>query len=199
MRTVSGLFETYQQATAALHALENAGIRTADVSLIANSPEDLNPDVSPIGRDAAAGAEVGAILGGAGGLLAGLGMLAIPGFGPVLAGGWLVATLAGAAAGASIGAATGGLVGLLTDAGIPKSDAHVYAEGVRRGGALVTARVCEGQVDTAEAMLAEAGAADLADRRRAYGWDPVDEVALDPDSADPRERPDRYPLVPPVV
>jgi hypothetical protein len=199
MRTVSGLFETYQQAITAVHSLEDAGIKTADISLIANSPEDLNPEVSPVGKDAVAGAEVGAILGGAGGLLAGLGMLAIPGLGPVLAGGWLVATLVGVAAGAGIGAATGGLVGLLTDAGIPKSDAQVYAEGVRRGGALVTARIGEAQVEAAEAILADAGAADLADRRLAYGFDPVDGVQPDIDAADPRERPDRYPLVPPIV
>ena len=199
MRTVSGLFETYHQATEALHALDAAGIKHTDVSLIANSPEDITPEVRPVGKDAAAGAEVGAILGGAGGLLAGLGVLAIPGFGPVLAGGWLVATLVGAAAGAGIGAATGGLVGLLTDAGVPKSDAQVYAEGVRRGGALVTARVGDPEVEKAEAVLIAAGAVDLAERRRVYGFDPIDEVVVGDSAENPRDRPDRYPLVPPVV
>ena len=70
-------------------------------------------------------------------LLAGLGLLAIPGVGPVVAAGWLVATAAGAAA----GGLTGGIVGALTQAGVSDEDAQVYAEGVRRGGTLVTARV----------------------------------------------------------
>jgi hypothetical protein len=65
-------------------------------------------------------------VGGAVGLLAGLGLLAIPGIGPVVAAGWLVSTAAGAAA----GGATGGLIGALTQAGVSEEDAHVYAEGV---------------------------------------------------------------------
>ena len=63
--------------------------------------------------------------------------MAIPGVGPVVAAGWLVSTLAGAAA----GAATGGVLGALTQAGISDDDAQVYAEGLRRGGAVVSARV----------------------------------------------------------
>jgi hypothetical protein len=68
-------------------------------------------------------------------LLAGLGLLA-PGLGPVVAAGWLAATAVCAAA----GAATGGIVGALTEAGVSKEDAPLYAEGVRRGGTLVSAR-----------------------------------------------------------
>jgi hypothetical protein len=64
---------------------------------------------------------------------------AIPGLGPVVAAGWLTATAVGAAA----GAATGGIVGALTEAGVSKDDASLYAEGVRRGGTLVSARVPE--------------------------------------------------------
>jgi hypothetical protein len=203
MQTVSGLFKTYLEATTAVHALNDAGIRSADISLIANSPQDLTPEVSAVGKDTAAGAEVGALLGGAGGLLAGLGVLAIPGLGPMIAGGWLFATVMGAVAGAGIGAATGGLIGLLTDAGIPKSDAHVYAEGVRRGGALVTARVSEAQEATAVSILKAGGAQDPVGLRAAYeaeGWDDLDEGAVEDraEAAIERER-DRYPLVPPVV
>lgn len=199
MKTVSGLFETYAEATTALNALKDAGIRTADISLIANSPQDLTPDENVVGRDTTAGAEVGAILGGAGGLLAGLGVLAIPGFGPVIAGGWLFATVIGAVAGAGLGAATGGLVGLLTDAGIPKSDAHVYAEGIRRGGALLSARVTEAQAVTATQLLAEAGAVDLEGRRQqleAEGWNPEPAIEREPTAA---EASTRFPTLPPVV
>jgi hypothetical protein len=197
MQTVSGLFDTWAEATAALNALKNAGITSADISLIANSPEDLTPERNVVGEDTAAGAEVGALLGGAGGLLAGLGVLAIPGLGPVIAGGWLFATVIGAVAGASLGAATGGLVGLLTDAGIPKSDAHVYAEGIRRGGALLSARVGDGSVDLATRLMAEAGAVDLEGRRQQFeaeGWDPA--VPQPPASTDVR---DTYPTVPPLL
>lgn len=197
MKTVSGLFDTWADATAALNALKEAGIKSADISLIANSPADLTPEENVVGKDTAAGAEAGAILGGAGGLLAGLGVLAIPGLGPVIAGGWLFATLIGAVAGASIGAAAGGLVGLLTDAGIPKSDAHVYAEGIRRGGALLSARVSPGEEEIAIQLLAAAGAVDLEGRRQQYeaeGWTPTD--AQPPTATDTVTR---FPTVPPVI
>ncbi len=65
---------------------------------------------------AAAGAGVGAVLGGLAGLLVGIGALAIPGIGPIIAAGPLAATLAGA----GLGAATGGVIGALADAGVPE-------------------------------------------------------------------------------
>ncbi len=122
--------------------------------------------------DTSVGGEIGAGLGAAGGLLAGLGIVAIPGFGPVVAGGWLIATAVGAIAGAGIGAATGGLVAMLTNAGITENDAHVVAESVRRGGAVVSARVDDRHVVAAAAILRNAGA-DVAARREVLqgeGW-----------------------------
>src|SRR5690606_34054626 len=151
-----------------------------------------------VGEGATAGAELGAVLGGAGGLLAGLGILAIPGLGPVIAGGWLFAAAMGAAAGAGMGAATGGLIGALTGAGVPEPDAHVYAEGVRGGGALVTVRVDADQAETAREILRTANWVDIADRRKLYeseGWRGFDESAAD-ELRDPR---DRYPLAPPPI
>ena len=67
-------------------------------------------------------------------------MLAVPGIGPVVGLGWLAATAVGAVTGAAVGAATGGLIGSLTEAGVSEQDAHVYAEGVRRGGTLLSVR-----------------------------------------------------------
>lgn len=202
MKTVSGLFRTYLEATTAVHALNDAGIRSADISLVANSPADLTPDIRPVGKDSAAGAEVGALLGGAGGLLAGLGLIAIPGIGPVVAGGWLAATLVGALAGAGLGAATGGMIGLLTDAGIPRADAQVYAEGVRRGGALVTARVADSDEATAAGILAAAGAQDPVGLRSSYeaeGWVGADEREGEaPDTRLELDR-DRTPIIPPML
>lgn len=201
-KTVTGLFDTYEHALGAVHALKDAGITSADVSLIANSPEGVGEDENIVGKDVTAGAELGAALGGAGGLLAGLGILAIPGLGPVLAGGWLIATALGAVAGAGVGAATGGIIGMLTSAGVPESDAHVYAEGLRRGGALVTARVGEDQAEAAITILRNANGIDIEDLRRVYeqeGWTGFDENAPELTAEQIEAYRDRYPLVPPVV
>ena len=199
MRTVTGLFDTYAHATSAVHALRDAGIKSTDISFIANSPADIE-HVDAVGDGATTGAELGAVLGGAGGLLAGLGILAIPGLGPVLAGGWLFATAMGAVAGAGLGAATGGLVGALTHAGVPESDAHVYAEGVRRGGALVTARVDDAHVEMAETILRDANGIDISERRQRYedeGWPGFDDTGMAPVMLDSRE-PKSTPLTPPI-
>jgi hypothetical protein len=124
---------------------------------------------------AGAGAGIGAAIGGAAGLLAGLGLLAIPGLGPVVAAGWLIST----AAGATAGAATGGIVGGLTQAGVDEDEAHVYAEGIRRGGTLVSARVPDADRARYEAMLDRASV-NIADRGAAYrkgGWRQFDPKA----------------------
>jgi hypothetical protein len=202
MHTITGLFDTYAHATDAIHALKDAGIKGADISLVANDPEGLLPEDDRVGEGATTGAELGAVLGGAGGLLAGLGVLAIPGLGPVIASGWLFAAAIGAAAGAGLGAATGGLVGALTHAGVPESDAHVYAEGVRRGGALVTVRVDASRLDLASTILRSANGVDIDDRRRLYeseGWQGFDEAAPELTTEQVREYRDRISITPPPV
>lgn len=202
MKTVSGLYDTYEHALQAVHALKDAGISGTEVSLIANSPEGVSKPDDVVGRDLAAGAEVGAALGGAGGLLAGLGILAIPGLGPVLAGGWLVAAALGAVAGASVGAATGGIIGMLTSAGVPEPDAQVYAEGLRRGGALVSARVDDDEAEAVLDVLRRTSGIDIDDLRRVYeqeGWSGFDEPPREPAVDEMEEDRDRYPLVPPVI
>ena len=120
---------------------------------------------------------IGAAVGGVGGLLTGLGLLAIPGVGPVVAGGWLVATAAGAVTGAVVGGAAGGLVGSLTGAGVPEHDANFYAEGVRRGGTLVTARVDDARASAAREILQRYKLVDPALRGAVYresGWTSFD-------------------------
>lgn len=129
------------------------------------------------GEGAAAGAGYGAAVGGTGGLLAGLGMLAIPGIGPVVAAGWLAATAAGAVAGAVAGGATGGTIGSLTNEGVDGEDAHVYAEGVRRGSTLVSARVDDSEAEVAHAIIKDHAPVDLDTRRASYreaGWERFD-------------------------
>jgi len=181
-QTLTGLFDRYDDAQRAVKDLEAAGVPHRDVSIVANNGRGDHAEAvaTDAATDAGAGAGIGAAIGGAGGLLAGLGLLAIPGLGPVVAAGWLAATAVGAVGGAAIGGAAGGLVGALTHAGVPEEDAHVYAEGVRRGGSLVTAKVDEPLVPTARAILADDRTVNIAARRDDYrleGWNRFDETA----------------------
>ncbi|MEP9377931.1 hypothetical protein ABLE91_14530 [Aquabacter sp. CN5-332] len=189
--TVSALFDRYEDATAAVRALEAARVPNSEISMVANNADDFHRDEhvdkKDVAADAGIGAGIGAALGGAGGLLTGLGIMAIPGVGPVVAAGWLVATAAGAVAGAVAGGAAGGIVGALTEAGVPEDDANVYAEGVRRGGTLVTARVDDADAARLQAILEQHKSVDLAGRRGEYegeGWTAFDESVPVP----PRER-----------
>jgi hypothetical protein len=181
MRTVTGLFDDHSDARSAVSKLEAAGIPSNDISIVSNKAGRIDRD-SDVGEDAATGAGIGAAVGGAGGLLTGLGLMAIPGVGPVVAAGWLAATAAGAVAGAVAGGAAGGLIGALTDSGVPEDDAHLYAEGVRRGGSLVTAKVDDARAPEAQAILQGSSWVDPIERRRAYneqGWTRFDDT-LDP-------------------
>jgi uncharacterized protein (TIGR02271 family) len=121
------------------------------------------------GSDVAKGAGIGAAIGGIGGLLLGLGALAIPGIGPVVAAGPLAAALTGA----GIGAATGGIVGALADLGIPDEEAHMYSESIRRGNTLVVAQVTDSRVNEAAQIMERGGLVDLdthSKQWRSEGW-----------------------------
>jgi hypothetical protein len=202
MKTVTGLFDDHSDARAAVNALEAHGVPSGDISIVSNNHNtdghhrgDVDGE-SKAAEGAGTGAGIGAVVGGAGGLLTGLGIMAIPGVGPVVAAGWLAATAAGVVAGAVTGGAAGGIVGALTGSGVSEEDAHVYAEGVRRGGTIVTARVDEAMVPEAEAILQRSNWVDPTERRTAYnqeGWKQFDDT-LDPYNADQiaKER-DRYP------
>ena len=175
MTNVTGLFDDYQDASDAVGELEAIGVPRDDISIVANNSDGWyqTDTSSETGEDAATGAGVGAVIGGAGGLLTGLGIMAIPGVGPVVAAGWLAATAVGAVGGAVVGGAAGGIVGALTESGVPERDAHLYAEGVRRGGTLVTAQVDDRLTGEAERILRGTRSVNLDDRRNAYeagGW-----------------------------
>jgi hypothetical protein len=169
-RTVARLYDTYDTATAVVRDLEAAGVPQSAVSVIANAEarNRHDPDVreteSRTGSGGGAGAVLGTLLGGGAGLLAGIGSLAIPGLGPVVAAGWLVATLTGA----GIGAAGGGIIGALTGAGVSEDQATVYEEGVRRGGTLVSVRAEDVDLPKVEAVFARYGGDDWERRRSAY-------------------------------
>jgi hypothetical protein len=176
-KVISKLYPTYDRAQAAVRELEKAGVPHSDISIVANNSDSWysgNGTTKRVDRDgdgvddraegAGTGAGIGAAVGGTAGLLAGLGLLAIPGVGPVVAAGWLVATAAGAAA----GGLTGGIVGALTQAGVSDEDAQVYAEGIRRGGTLVTARVNDADAARLESVL-DRSALRTSDLRTNYG------------------------------
>ena len=150
-KTIVGLFDEITHAHSAVKALQDAGFRREDIGLAANDATgehartygaatvDATDKGDAMARGALSGAGVGAAVGGGTGLvlgLIGIGSLAIPGIGPIIAAGPIAAALAGA----GIGAVTGGLIGGLTKLGVPEEHAHHFAEGVRRGGTLVTVK-----------------------------------------------------------
>ncbi|WP_421762324.1 DUF1269 domain-containing protein [Devosia sp.] len=165
MRTLTGLFDTYPRALAAVQALHRAGIDQTRISLVANSTDDVVEQV--VEHEAATGAEIGAGLGAASGLLAGLGIVAIPGLGPVVAGGWLIATAFGSIAGAGVGAAAASLVGRLTHHGIDEDHAKAITEHVKAGGAVVSARVDAKHEIVARAILDGESDEEIASEREA--------------------------------
>lgn len=188
MKTVTGLFDRYEAAKDAVGRLEAAGFHSNDISIVSHHRD--GDGERNAGSGAGVGAGVGAAVGGAGGLLTGLGLMAIPGVGPVVAAGWLVATLTGAVGGAVVGGVAGGLIGALTESGVSEEDAHLYAESVRRGGSLVTVRVPDDRVAEANAILAGSSPVDIGARRRLYaeeGWQRFDPNA-DPYTDDEIER-----------
>ena len=168
---LTSLYDTYGEATQSVRNLESAGIPHSDISIVANSASGEHANI--VGT----GAGVGALVGGGAGLLAGLGIMAIPGLGLVVAAGWLAATAVGAIA----GAAGGGLIGGLVDAGVSEKDAQVYAEGIRRGGSLVTVRADDSQAPMARTILQRHRSVDLVTRRDVYekeGWREFDPEAI---------------------
>ncbi len=196
MRTVAHMYDSYSTAQAVVTDLEAAGFSHENISIVANQGTSQpttgstattgsvmsggtvasTPAGAAAETGAGTGASLGTILGGGAGLLAGIGALAIPGVGPVIAAGWLVATLTGA----GVGAAAGGLLGSLTGAGVPESDAHVYAEGVRRGGTIVTVRADDARATEVEAIMSRHGPVDIQQRAASYraggDWSQFDET-----------------------
>src|ERR671921_807906 len=143
-RTVVGVFDGPNHAEMALNDLKNAGFSPDQVSVVARDNRETREMVENSGmgaEGATAGAFLGGITGGILGWLVGIGALAIPGIGPVVAAGALAATLGGAA----VGAVAGGLIGALVGAGIPEDDARTYETHVKEGRILITAQAATGQ------------------------------------------------------
>lgn len=150
------------QANQILDSLINAGFSTNDISVLFPDKESThqfaheNHTKAPEGT--VVGASAGGIVGGTIGLLAGIGALAIPGVGPLIAAGPLLAALSGAAAGAAAGGITGALVGM----GIPEIEAKRYENRIAEANILISIHATDGdEVDRAKKILTDAGAEDI--------------------------------------
>jgi hypothetical protein len=175
MHTVSRMYDSYSDAAAVVRDLEAADLKpNREISLVANENARGRDTTSDATRTephsgAGTGAGIGATVGGVVGILTGLGIMAIPGIGPLVAAGWLATTLAGAGA----GAVAGGLAGALTNAGVSREEAEVYEEGVRRGNTLVSVRADDADIARVEAILDRRQTTDWRVRRDEYaasGW-----------------------------
>lgn len=167
--SVLALFASEAETENAVSRLREAGFRNTDVSILMQRNEG-NKDFghekqskSPEG--VATGGTAGAIIGGTIGWLAGIGALAIPGVGPLIASGPIMAALAGLGAGAAVGGVTGGLVG----AGIPEYEAKRF-EGMIRDGKVLISVHCDDSTWVAKAkdILKDSGGHDISSRSEAH-------------------------------
>ncbi len=196
-KTVVGLFDTFAEAQNVVQELVDRGFAHSDISVVANDARSDFASDRAVGEGqataegAGAGAIGGTVIGGVLGLLVGTGLLVIPGIGPVLAAGPLAAAIGSTALGAGLGAAAGSLVGALVSTGVPEEDANYYAEGIRRGGTLVSVRTEDHLADEAYDVMQRAGAVDI--RERGAGWRESGWKEFDPTSEPFRVRRDDEP------
>jgi hypothetical protein len=155
-KTIAGFFKKQGDGQRARTALLQAGFPKNQVSFLAgDTRRHQTPDIGPVLKESESEAGEDAFRGAAIGLAAGIVALFLPGIGPVLAAGPLAAYLGGMTAGAAVGE----IIGFLKDQGISEEEAQFYAEGVARGGALVTVHdVTADREKIARKILDEAGA-----------------------------------------
>jgi hypothetical protein len=159
---VFGIFKSRMHAEGCVDVLLRDGFRSDDISVLAPDQQTTKELATEKNTKApegtATGATAGGAVGGTLGLLAGIGALAIPGLGPLIAAGPIV----GALAGLGVGAAAGGLVGALVGMGIPEFEAKRYEGRVKEGGILVSVH-CDNSdwVDRAKDILKRSGAEDI--------------------------------------
>jgi uncharacterized membrane protein len=145
-KSIVGIATTHDQAERLVTRLQNQeGVSISEISVLvpdtAGTHDFGHVKATKAPEGATTGAVTGGVLGGVIGLLAGIGALAIPGVGPFIAAGPIMAALGGGA----LGATAGGLVGALIGMGIPEYEAKTYAEKLQRGNYLVAARTLDGE------------------------------------------------------
>jgi hypothetical protein len=162
------LAQTEAQAITIVDRLKAAGFSSNDISVLfpdkTGTKDFAHEQHTKAPEGAAAGAGTGGVLGGALGWLVGIGALAIPGLGPFIAAGPIMAALSGAAAGAALGCITGALIGM----GIPEYEAKRYEGKIKEGNLLISVHT-ENRTERARAkrIFEEAGAEDIADTAEA--------------------------------
>src|SRR6266705_6656902 len=159
---VFGIYPSYTAVEIGVDALRAAGFRNSDISALfpenAGTRDFAHEKNTKAPEGATTGAGTGALLGGGLGWLVGIGALAIPGLGPFIAAGPIVAALAGAGAGGAIGGLTGALVGM----GIPEYEAKRYEGRIRSGGILLSVHSDDSQwTKKAKEILERTGAQDV--------------------------------------
>src|SRR5450631_1233641 len=157
-----GIFRDEAQLKTALSGLQTSGFSSDDISVLfpdkSSTKEFAHEKHTKAPEGAAAGAGTGAVLGGTLGWLVGIGARAIPGLGPFIAAGPIVAALAGAGAGGAVGGVTGALVGM----GIPEYEAKRYEGRVKDGGILLSVHSDDSAwTKKAKAILEGTGAQDI--------------------------------------
>jgi hypothetical protein len=163
------LARTEAQAIRIVDQLKAAGFSHNDISVLfpdkAGTRDFAHEQHTKAPEGAAAGAGTGGVLGGTLGWLVGIGALAIPGLGPFIAAGPIMAALSGAAAGAALGGLTGALIGL----GIPEYEAKRYEGKVKEGNLLISVHT-EDSTERARArqIFEQEGAEDIADTAEAH-------------------------------
>jgi hypothetical protein len=154
--------KSYSQAEQIVENLQSAGFSTSEISVLMPDTEGKH-DVGHVKatkapEGATTGATAGGVTGGVLGLLAGIGALAIPGVGPLIAAGPIMAALSGAAVGATTGGVVGGLIGL----GIPEIEAKRYEDKLKAGNYLIAVHARDDdEEDRAEEIFKSAGADDI--------------------------------------
>src|SRR3954467_14479625 len=151
-KAVMCIVQRYDQAEGVVAQLQNVGFASNDISVLfpdkRGTKDFAHEHSTKAPEGAVAGVTGGGVIGGTIGLLAGIGALAIPGFGPFIAAGPLMAALSGAAAGAAVGGIAGALIGM----GIPEIEAKKYEGKLRGGNILIAAHVGD---SAAEARVKE--------------------------------------------
>jgi hypothetical protein len=160
--SVFGIYTSRDTVERGAETLVNSGFAARDISVL--MPENLGPrqvgteKATKAPEGAATGAGTGAVLGGTLGLLAGIGALAIPGAGPFIAAGPIMAALAGAGVGGTVGGIAGALIGL----GIPEYEAKRYEGRVQKGGILLSVHCnTSDEIKRAKEVLRTTGAEDI--------------------------------------
>jgi hypothetical protein len=161
-KSVVCIATSYGQAESIVDQLKTANFANSDISVLfpdkSGSRDFAHEKNTKAPEGAVTGAGAGGALGGALGWLAGIGLLAIPGVGPFIAAGPILAALSGAAVGATLGGITGALVGL----GFPEYEARRYEGKVKDGNILISVHAENSeQIDRAKGIFEASGASDI--------------------------------------